>query len=129
MDIVTTNPVKRYKAPKPEKIPPRFWEEHEINAFLDEVSKSRHYIAYSLMAGTGCRIGEILALRWRYVNLDTGVISIVKSITHAEKGYEEKDPKTDGSIRSITLPEPTLEDLRAHKIRQDKERQIAGAKW
>jgi integrase len=129
MEIVTTNPVRRYRAPKPDKVPPRFWEEHEINAFLDAVSKSRYYIAFSLMAGTGCRLGEILALRWRYVDLEAGVIRIVKSITHAEKGYEEKDPKTEDSIRSITLPEPTLQDLRAHKLRQDKERELAGDKW
>lgn len=129
MELVLKNPVSRYKVPAPPRVPPRYWEDDEINAFLDASLKSRYYIAYSIMAGTGCRIGEACSLRWQYVDLKNGMISIVASFTHAEKGYEEKDPKTDDSIRLITLPQPTLEDLKEHKLRQDIERKVAGPMW
>ncbi|MCL6455131.1 MAG: site-specific integrase [Alicyclobacillus sp.] len=127
-ELIQVNPVTRYHAPEPERTAPNFWTPEELHQFLSEVAKSRHAIAFELMAGSGCRIGEIVALRWRQVNFDTGKIRITTSRTHGLKGYKEGAPKK-GSFRSITLPTRTLDALRIHKLNQDKERAKAGGLW
>jgi integrase len=52
------------------------------------------------LAGTGLRIGEALALRWRHVDLmGAGTVSVVAS-------------KTDAGVRSVDLPAALREELR-----------------
>ena len=127
-ELIDVNPVARYHAPEPERVAPSVWTPEELHKFLREVSKSRHAIAFELMASSGCRIGEIVALRWRQVNFDTSKIRITTSRTHALKGYKEGAPKK-GSFRSITLPARTLDALRVHKSNQEKECAMAGDLW
>ena len=47
-----------------------------ITALFDSASKDRHYPLLVLMATTGMRVGEALALRWSDVNLAAGTINI-----------------------------------------------------
>jgi integrase len=61
-----------------------------------------------LMLATGCRIGEILALRWSDLNLDGDLptLSVSGTIkTETGKGtYRKATPKTDTSRRTVVLP-------------------------
>ena len=41
----------------------------------------------------------------------------------------ENDPKTSSGRRSLSLPDFVVEELRAHKIRQNAQRLKAGAAW
>ena len=71
----------------------------------------------------GLRPGELRKLTWDHVDLAGGVVHVWKS---ASKTGDTKTPK---SKRSLILPKRAITALRAHKVRQDRERAAAGAAW
>ena len=64
----------------------------------------------------GPRRGEISALRWRHIDFDRGLISIIRSNAQPKAGVKEKHTKT-GQARKIALDAYTLELLTAHRQR------------
>src|SRR6185437_13189748 len=71
----------------------------------------------------GLRPGELRKLTWSHVDLTRGVVHVWRS---ASKTGDTKTPK---SKRSLTLPKRAITALKAHKARQDRERQNAGEAW
>lgn len=63
-----------------------------------------------VVRGTGCRIGEVLALRWQDVDLEAGTITIAGTI---DEGRGRKDmPKTEKSRRTIHAAPIAVEALK-----------------
>lgn len=66
---------------------------------------------FTVLLGTGCRIGEICGLRWEDVDLENRVIDINHSMTYFRRGkqapytFEFKfgPPKTEAGIRKIPM--------------------------
>jgi integrase len=72
-----------------------------------------------LMLATGCRIGEILALRWSDLDLDGELpILTVSGTIKTETGkstYRKPTPKSDASRRTVVLPRFAAELLRVRR--------------
>ena len=72
-----------------------------------------------LMLATGCRIGEILALRWSDLDLDVDlpILTVSGTIkTETGKGtYRKATPKTDASRRTVVLPRFAADLLRVRR--------------
>ncbi|CAB4755419.1 unannotated protein [freshwater metagenome] len=67
-----------------------------------------------LMLATGCRIGEILALRWSDLDPVLTVSGTIK--TETGKGtYRKATPKSDASRRTVVLPRFAAELLRVRR--------------
>jgi integrase len=73
-----------------------------------------------LALATGMRRGEVLALRWKNVDLDRGMLSVVQSLEQTKNGLRFKDTKTS-RVRAITLPAYAVEELRRLKRQQAEE--------
>jgi integrase len=67
---------------------------------------------------TGMRRGELLALRWRDIDLDNKQLRIREAVEETKAGLRFKVPKTYNSIREITLPDIVVEALREHRRQQ-----------
>ena len=63
------------------------------------------------------RRGEILALRWKNVDLDRGMLRVTESLEQTKAGIRFKAPKTDRT-RAITLPAFAVAELRRLKRQQ-----------
>lgn len=94
-------------------------------AFIEYTRNSttyNHWLPlFTLLLGTGCRIGEALALRWDDVNFKTGVISINHNLIYrvqdtGECQFKITTPKTRNSIREI----PLLDDVRKALLEERK---------
>lgn len=75
-----------------------------------------------LLLATGCRIGEVLALRWSDIDLTVtpAVVAITGTIKY-EKGrgaYRKPKPKTDASERIVALPPFAVEVLLRRRVEQ-----------
>lgn len=84
---------------------------------------------YVLAITTGARQGEMLALRWRDVDLDRGTMRITASLQWTKTGAVLGEPKTARSRRQVMLPKIAIESLRAHRASQVSERLRMGPAW
>jgi len=71
------------------------------------------------LVGTGCRIGEALAVRWCDVDLDNGMVSINGNVVPVRgRGLVRHSGKTAAARRTIALPASLVSMLRA-RITED----------
>lgn len=78
-----------------------------------------YYVFFNLAFFTGCRKGEIHALKWS--DIDGNVLHIRRSITQKLQGEDvETTPKTKSSIRDLQLPKQMIKILIEHKQRQQQ---------
>lgn len=75
-----------------------------------------------LLLATGCRIGEVLAIRWTDIDLSATppTVSISGTIkTETGKGtYRKPKPKSDSSKRTIALPPFAVDVLMRRRVEQ-----------
>jgi integrase len=85
----------------------------QVNSIMEH-AKGRYRVLYALLAGTGLRIGEALALRINdaegtSISSDCKTLYVRKSIW---KGSQQ-EPKTDNAIREVDLPAMLADILKA----------------
>ncbi len=76
--------------------------------------------------GTGLRRGEICALRWGDVDMDSGEYSVRRSAAMLDGKMIIKSPKTEGSKRTDVLPPFVVDVLLRHRARQREEHMALG---
>jgi integrase len=95
----------------------------QVRTLLDTVHGDRLEALYVLAITTGMRQGELLALRWRDVDLGRGSVSVRATLRRMKQGgYTFAPPKTKRSQRQITLTQRAVEVLRRHRLHQNVER-------
>ena len=87
---------------------------------LEAIKPKRVYWPVLIGLATGMRRGEILALRWKNIDLDRGVARVVESLEQTKTAVRFKAPKTEKG-RAITLPNFVVDELRRLKRQQATE--------
>ncbi len=96
----------------------RVWSPDELTQFLASIEGNRNEALFRLLAMTGMRRGEVVALRWSDVDL-AGCRLTVNQAASVIGGEEFVDvPKTRRSRRAIDLDPETVSLLRQHRARQ-----------
>ena len=110
---LSTNPARGVKFPEKElKEAPVLFTAEDFTKLLEQLDEPYRTMA-RLIALTGLRIGELLAVRWRCLDLEIGTLSVRESV------YEGKfqSPKTRKSRRTIPLGPQSILWLREHRLR------------
>lgn len=129
--LASDNPVANVLVPAAKKDKKekglKLYSKEQLEAFLGEVQNEkfsyfriRDYTLFRLLAFSGCRIGEILALKWNDIDFTTNELSISKTIAKGKKYYVSETPKTKKSNRKIVLDEKTISQLKRWKLEQKK---------
>lgn len=129
MGLISANPCEHIVPPRPGEYMPTIWTLGELAKFLDAArEKSRHLVLYATMVGTGLRPGEILALRWRDLDLDAGQLRVMRVLERPKGGgFRFRDyPKTKKSRRAVRLPDALVTMLRWTQSVQEAQRAVAG---
>jgi integrase len=108
---------------------PTTWSRQEVARFLEATREHRHHAAFTLLATTGMRRGEVLGLVWNAVDLEAGRLSVGRSLVDVDPrlGAMWSEPKTARSRRTVALDAATVAVLRTHRARQAEERLWMGA--
>ena len=110
------NPARGVKFPQQEaREAPAIIAGGDFARLLNELSEPYRTMV-ELIAATGLRIGELLAVRWRALDLAVGTLTVRESV------FEGKfqRPQTHKSRRTIPLGPHTLASLQAHRDRSTR---------
>jgi integrase len=124
--VVDRNVATSVRPPKPPKRSVDPPDPEDITRLLDEVRGSEIEMPTVIAVGTGMRLGEVLGLRWKDVDLDAGSARVVQTI-QVDRSFGT--PKTHRSARPIGLPQFVIDALKAHRRSQNRLRLIAGDAW
>ena len=116
--LLARNPAEAVDPPRPDYRELQVLTPDEASQLLDAVARSKLYIPVLLAVTTGMRRGEILALRWKDIDLEQATLQVCRSLGQTKSGLYFAAPKTTRGRRSISLPAIAVEALRRHKIRQ-----------
>lgn len=145
-----TNPVLLARAPRldDEEIEP--YDLEEVKRLLSAVRDRRNGVRWVVALALGLRQGEALGLKWTDVDLTKGTLKVRRGrlrpkYTHGcggtcgrKAGYCPKkkqirqdtgDTKSRAGRRTIGIPGPVVELLKAHREAQDVERTVARQLW
>ena len=89
-----------------------------VSALLGAVTGSEIAAVVHFALASGCRRGEMAALRWGDVNLETGTYTIRRAAKNLGKKVVIGAPKTPRSRRTDILPAFGLRLLKAHRAEQ-----------
>ncbi|NOK23956.1 tyrosine-type recombinase/integrase, partial [Corallococcus carmarthensis] len=128
--ILRENPIQKIKVPpeveKRKEV--RYFTREQLDKFLSQVvpiknAKYRHSIQYkvlfTLLARTGLRIGEALALTWDDINLQNKTLTVSKTLVYPLNSAPYlSTPKSKKSNRTIKLDDRLVALLKRHSVNQ-----------
>jgi integrase len=82
----------------------------DLKEILSNTTKRKYVMLFSLLAATGLRIGEALALRSTDFGPDCRVLHIRRSVWRGQ----EQEPKTANALRVVDIPEVLAIQLREY---------------
>ena len=128
MNIITDNPMRKVKLPKRKETineVNKFYNTDELKHFFDCVKDygNMKYLAFfRLLAFTGMRKGEALALNWSDIDFDKKLVHITKGVVLDENETPIiSTTKTKKSVRTVSVDAETIATLRRWKLEQAKE--------
>jgi integrase len=114
--VIASNPAALVGPPRVAQTEIEIIREDEIKIVLNAL-RSRNLSLYTIATvalATGMRRGELLALRWKDIDLDGGKLRVEQSLEQTRAGLRFKSPKTRHGRRTVTIPPAVVTDLRAH---------------
>jgi len=120
--LIARNPCEAFKKrlPKVERREMATLNAEQSARLLNAIRHTRVYWPVLMAVATGMRRGEILALRWRNVDIERGSLRVVESLEQTRAGLRVKAPKGE-KARAITLPAFAIDELRRLKREQAEE--------
>jgi len=110
--LITHNPCTGVEKPKLKKYQANAYSTSEIQNILALAEGKELYLTLLLELSVGLRLGELMALTWSDINLETGILSINKSVYAGNGKKYIKAPKTSSGIRDISIGKKVLDVLK-----------------
>lgn len=111
--------IPKYKKPSQPGSQNNVYTHKELNQFLECAKDSNltTYTYFKLLASTGMRKSEALALLWKDINFKEGYININKTLARSEDNHTTVNkPKTQNSIRKVPLSDNIRSILEKYKL-------------
>jgi integrase len=115
--MLTRNPADACKPPRIEHKEMKVLDAAGTAALIEAARGYSMFMPILLGALCGLRRGEIVALRWKSIDLTAGRLAVVASVEQTKAGCREKAPKS-GKGRTLDMPAVLTDALRSHRIEQ-----------
>lgn len=110
--LILRNPAEDCIVPKLEKQEMKILPPEDMKAYLNAAEKHGVLVMFYLELVTGMRKGELTALLWSDLNVEHRTISVSKQAGwNGEGALEIRRPKTENSIREISIPQTAIDLL------------------
>ncbi len=127
MGLIAVNPCKAVSPPKPQHTDIPAIGPDELRKLLSAIRGSSYYLYYHTLLLTGLRRSELLALKWKDVDLELARMYVSHSLHRLDDGtIIIKEPKTSRSRRPVDLPLSLVSLLRQHRTDQEIQRLMLG---
>jgi integrase len=129
-DLQDRNPAERIKSPpRQTRREVTVWTQDDVVRAIAEADGLQMLVPLALGAWAGLRAGEMCGLRWDAVDLERGILKVIRALEQTRDGLHEVAPKSAAGVRWIPLPARATGILRAEKHAQDAHRLEVGAWW
>ena len=116
--------VRNLKGHKGRREPPKDDVVEEIKAHTE----GKMGLLATLAMYTGLRLGEMMALTWADIDLESRELSVIKSVTWSNNRPTVTTPKTKNAVRKVPILEPLAVRLAEEGKRPAEEYLISGTK-
>ena len=112
---VRKSPLENVPRPKQRRTVARHWSPEEAREFLMWQQEDRLYPLWAFLLGSGLRIGELVWLEWKDVDLKRGLVRVVRFASTL--GYElvASSGKSRDAVRTIELDPYLVEVLKRQR--------------
>jgi integrase len=130
-NLLAANPIQRGELhrPKLERVEQRFLDNKEVEEVLCKVNGEHNESILRLIAGTGLRKGEALALDWWHVDFKKKILRVRWTLSRLNGGLTRTTPKSHNSVRDIDLAPEVIALLQKQKKHQQAQKDAAGDQW
>ena len=127
--LIPTNPALLADLPQLPQ-PERNWlEPEQAKAFLSECHGDDYEALFVVALTTGLRAGELRGLEWGDIDWQHKTLTVQRRVIRLARAWDEDEPKSRSSQRTIPLVDITIEALHRQRARQLEWRLRAGAAW
>ena len=126
--LLRQSPMESVQLPRLERVEKAALDAEQLTWYLDTCRAKVPWLYPILLfaAATGCRRGEVLALRWQDLDLGRRVARIARSLEQTASGLRIKDTKT-GRARLVPLPPSVVSVLESVRAEQAENRWLHAA--
>ena len=120
MGVVVRNVADAVQPPRVKRVTMNTLSTEEVARFFEAAKETNYYVYFATLLYTGLRRGELLALRWRNLDLVKATLTVVETAYKLGNGdYIIKEPKTAHSRRTVSLPFSLVKLLKVYRIDQE----------
>ncbi|MFP2990325.1 tyrosine-type recombinase/integrase [Mycobacterium intracellulare] len=127
--LLARNPAAAVKRPGVARREAQHLGGDDVLAVLAAAEGSRYYPVLALIAGTGLRRGEALALTWDRVDLTKGTVTVAATLGRVGNRLLISEPKSERSRRTVPVTPGMVALLRKQKATQAAEKLRAANQW
>ena len=130
--MIPYNPASRVRPPKSKKPNISFYDDVQTIALIKalEGQELKFRVIILLTIFSGLRRGEVLGLEWQDIDLKNFTLTVRQASQYVSSiGIYTKDPKTETSNRTISIPESIIKLLKEYKRKQLEQKLLIGDKW
>ena len=127
--LIARNPAVLVKRPGVRRQEAKHLGAADVAALLTAAEGLRYRPVLALIAATGLRRGEALALRWEHVNLKDGTLKVAATLSRVDGRLLITEPKSSRSRRTVPLSPAVVSLLKARRVAQVAERLAAVNQW
>ena len=128
-DLIARNPAAKVERPVVEQHEAKYLPPADLVRLLKAASDLRYHEVLVLVAVTGLRRGEALALKWEDIDLLVGVATVRGTLARVGGKLVTTSPKTKKSARKVVLVPAVVEMLARLADQQEREKVHASNLW
>jgi integrase len=122
--LISTNPMDAVRPPQWERKDQAWLDLEQAQVLVQHLESTPAGTAVLVKLSTGLRIGELLGLRWRDIDLEGGALALQQQLQWLTgRAYVIRNVKTHRSRRPVSIDVETVDILRAHRLQQAEMRQ------